>query len=121
LRLDRIRQVSARVAEMSARTLEQWKPVTGETLFQREAAAVATQFHEPAAVEPYSCELVGATRHVVLGKKSGIESIRIKAHDLGLELGEGREQELLSEVKALSARKGGLVTDDEFRNLVGRS
>ena len=54
----------------------------------REIGAVASQFHDPPAIELYSAEVVGAERGIVLGKKSGIDSIRIKAAELGLELTE---------------------------------
>ena len=118
LRLDRIRDVSARVQELSGYELEPWKPVTGETLFRRESGAVAAQFHDPPSIEPYSSELVGARRGIVLGKKSGLDSIRIKAEELGLDVPEERRAELLARVKALGARRHGLVTDDEFRALV---
>ncbi len=119
LRLDRIRDVSARVRELSGYELEPWKPVTGETLYRRESGAVASQFHDPPSIEPYSSELVGARRSIVLGKKSGVDSIRIKADELGLDVPEGRRAELLAAVKKLGAEKRGLVTDDEFRALVG--
>jgi isopropylmalate/homocitrate/citramalate synthase len=119
LRLDRIRDVSARVRELSGYALEPWKPVTGETLFRRESGAVASQFHDPPSIEPYSSELVRAERAVVLGKKSGLDSIRIKAAELGLDVPDERQAELLAQVKALGARKRGLVSDDEFRALVG--
>src|SRR3954454_21229799 len=117
LQLDRIRDVSARVQELSAYTLEPWKPVTGETLFRRESGAVASPFHDPPSIEPYSSELVAAQRGIVLGKKSGLDSIRIKAEELGLELPEERRADVLARVKALGTRKRGLVTDDEFREL----
>jgi isopropylmalate/homocitrate/citramalate synthase len=118
LRLDRIRDVSARVQELSGYALEPWKPVTGDTLFRRESGAVAAQFHDPPSIEPYSSELVGAERGIVLGKKSGLDSIRIKAEELGLDVPEERRAELLARVKELGARKHGLVTDEEFRAIV---
>jgi isopropylmalate/homocitrate/citramalate synthase len=118
LHLDQIREVSDRVRELSGYALEPWKPVTGETLFRRESGAVASQFHDPPSIEPYSSELVHAERGIVLGKKSGLDSIRIKADELGLELPEERRAEALAKVKELGARKRGLVTDDEFRELV---
>jgi isopropylmalate/homocitrate/citramalate synthase len=55
----------------------------------------------------------------VLGKKSGIDSIRIKSEELGLELSEEQQREVLARVKALGTEKRGLVTDEEFRQLVG--
>jgi isopropylmalate/homocitrate/citramalate synthase len=119
LRLELVREVSERVRELSGYALEPWKPVTGETLFRRESGAVASQFHDPPSIEPYSSELVRAERGVVLGKKSGLDSIRIKAEELGLEVPEERRAEVLAKVKELGTRKRGLVTDEEFRELVG--
>jgi isopropylmalate/homocitrate/citramalate synthase len=120
LRLDRIRAVSARVRELSDYELEPWKPVTGETLYRRESGAVASQFHDPPSIEPYSSELVGAERAIVLGKKSGLDSIRIRADELGLDVPEERRAELLAAVKELGAEKHGLVNDEEFTELVRR-
>jgi isopropylmalate/homocitrate/citramalate synthase len=117
LKLERIRDVSARVQELSGYALEPWKPVTGETLFRRESGAVASQFHDPPSIEPYSSSLVATERGIVLGKKSGLDSIRIKAEELGLDVPEERRAELLARVKDLGVRKRGLVTDDEFREL----
>jgi isopropylmalate/homocitrate/citramalate synthase len=118
LRLEKLREVSGRVRELSGYALEPWKPVTGETLFRRESGAVASQFHDPPSIEPYSSELVGAKREIVLGKKSGLDSIRIKAEELGLDVPEERRAEVLAKVKELGAHKNGLVSDDEFRSLV---
>src|SRR3954449_3494546 len=117
LRLDRIREVSERVQELSGYELEPLKPVTGETLFTRESGAVASQFHDPPSIEPYSSQLVGAEPGIALGKKSGLDSIRIKAEELGLDLPEDRYADVLARVKELGTRKRGLVTDDEFREL----
>jgi len=117
LRLERAREVSERVRELSGYALEPWKPVVGETLFRRESGAVASQFHDPPSIEPYSAEVVAAERAIVLGKKSGIDSIRIKAAELGLELGDEDERALLDAVKARGAEKRGLVTDEELAEL----
>ena len=118
LRLDRVRAVSRRVRDLSGYELAPWKPVVGETLFRRESGAVASQFHDPPSIEPYSSALVGAERGIVLGKKSGIDSIRIKAAELGLELSDDEQRRLLAEVKRVAVEKRGLVTDEEFRGLV---
>ncbi len=119
LRLDKIRAVAERVRELSGYELEPWKPVTGDTLYRRESGAVASQFHDPPSIEPYSSELVGAQRSIVLGKKSGLDSIRIKAEELGLDVPEDRRAEVLAAVKKLGTEKRGLVSDDEFRSIVG--
>ena len=117
LRLDRVRAFSERLRELSGYVLEPYKPLVGDNLFRRESGAVASQFHDPPAIEPYASELVAAERGLVLGKKSGIDSIRLKADELGLELDDDAERNLLARVKELGARKRGLVSDDEFRSL----
>jgi len=118
LDLTQARTLSRLVQERAGTPLPSWKAVTGDALFTRESGAVAAQFHDPSAIEPYSSELVGATRGLVLGKKSGIDSIRLAAERLGLDVPEGRRAELLAEVKRLGTRKGALVTDAEFAALV---
>ncbi len=118
LRLERVRAFSARLRELCGYELEPFKPFVGENLFTRESGAVASQFHDPPAIEPYSSAVVGAERRIVLGKKSGLDSIRIKAAELGLELDTDAQRDLLARVKELGARKRGLVTDDEFLELV---
>jgi len=117
LRLEHAREVSELVRRLAGFELEPWKPVVGETLFVRESGAVASQFHDPPAIEPYSATLVGAERAIVLGKKSGLDSIRIRCEALELDVPEERRPELLAAVKALGARKRGLVSDDELREL----
>jgi len=119
LRFDHVRGVSERVRELSGYELEPWKPVTGETLFRRESGAVASQFHDAPSIEPYSSQLVATDRGIVLGKKSGLDSIRIKAEELGIDLPEERRAEVLAKVKETGTRKRGLVTDDEFRAIAG--
>jgi isopropylmalate/homocitrate/citramalate synthase len=118
LDLGRARALADRVRELSGYALEPWKPLVGENLFRRESGAVASQFHDPEAIEPYSSELVAAERSIVLGKKSGIDSIRIKSAALGLDVPEEAQPALLEAVKKLGIQKRGLVTDDEFRRLV---
>ena len=120
LDLTQARALSRLVAERAATPLPPWKAVTGEALFTRESGAVAAQFHDPPAIEPYASELVGAERGIVLGKKSGIDSIRIALERLGLDVPTERHAELLALVKAQGTKHQRLVTDTEFRRLVSR-
>ncbi|HXH96933.1 MAG TPA: hypothetical protein VNH40_06955 [Gaiellaceae bacterium] len=120
LRLEGSAYAAHRVAELCGYAMEPWKPLVGENLFRRETGAVAAQFHDPPAVEPYSSELVGARRGIVLGKRSGVDSIRIKADELGLDVPESRRRDLLAAVKERATENRGLVTDDEMRELAAR-
>jgi len=118
LRLERARHAAEHVRELGGYELEPWKPVVGENTFRRESGTVASQFHDPPAIEPYSSELVGAERSIVLGKKSGIFSIRIKCREAGVELDEEAARRLLESVKARATEKRGLISDSEFRELL---
>ena len=118
LDLARAREVSRLVAERAGTPLPPWKAVTGEALFTRESGAVAAQFHDPPAIEPYASELVGAERRIVLGKKSGLDSIRITLERLGLEVDAEGQARLLEAVKRLGTSRQGLVSDADFRRLV---
>jgi isopropylmalate/homocitrate/citramalate synthase len=120
LNLKKIREVSALVRRTAGHELEPWKPVVGENLFMRESGSVASQFHIPEAIEPFSADLVGATRAVVLGKKSGIDSISIKSKELGLSLTTEQQQGVLAAVKRAGTEKRGLVSDAEFQALVSQ-
>jgi isopropylmalate/homocitrate/citramalate synthase len=120
LRVEQARDLSRLVQELAGTPLPAWKPVTGDNLFTRESGAVASQFHDPPAIEPYASELVGATRGIVLGKKSGLDSIRIKVEELGLDVPDDAYPALLDAVKRTAARKHALVSDSEFRRLVSR-
>jgi isopropylmalate/homocitrate/citramalate synthase len=120
LDLTKIRDVSQLVRRIAGHQMEPWKPVVGENLFMRESGAVASQFHIPEAIEPFSSALVGATRAIVLGKKSGIDSIAIKARELGISLSTEEQQAALAAVKRAGTDKRGLVTDSEFRAITER-
>jgi isopropylmalate/homocitrate/citramalate synthase len=117
LRLERVRAFADRLRALSRYEVEPFKPLFGENLFTRESGAVAAQFHDPPAIEPYSSDVVSVQRRIVLGKKSGVDSIRIKARELGLTLSDDDERRLLAAVKQRGAEKRGLVTDEEFLEL----
>ena len=121
LDLKKIRGVSNLVRRAAGYALEPWKPVVGENLFMRESGAVASQFHIPEAIEPFSADLVGAERKIVLGKKSGIDSVAIKCRELGISLSAERQQAVLAAVKSLGTRERRLVTDAEFRAIAERA
>lgn len=118
MNLARLREVSQVVARESGYTLDAWKPVVGENLFMRESGAVASQFKIPEAIEPFSAALVNARRAIVLGKKSGLDSIALKCEELGIPLPQERRAAVLAAVKQRGIEKRALVTDDEFRAIV---
>jgi isopropylmalate/homocitrate/citramalate synthase len=120
LRYAQVRDVSSAVRRIAGYALEPWRALVGENLFVRETGAVAAQFHLPEAIEPYASSLLDTPRRIVLGKKSGIASIRLKCAELGLGVDEARYPALLAAVKAQATRTRALVPDEDFRTLALR-
>lgn len=118
LKLEKVREVSEVVQRAAGYTLEAWKPLVGQNLFMRESGAVASQFHLPEAIEPYSSEIVRAERRIVLGKKSGLDSIDLKGQELGIAINPEQRGTILAAVKKLAVSQRRLVTDEEFRAIV---
>jgi isopropylmalate/homocitrate/citramalate synthase len=118
LDLTKVRQVSQAVSQAAGYTLDAWKPLVGDNLFMRESGAVASQFHIPEAIEPYSSELVSAQRKIVLGKKSGLDSVALKAKELNLAIPPEQRAPILAAVKKQAIANRGLLTDNEFRQIV---
>ncbi|OJW66272.1 MAG: hypothetical protein BGO65_02095 [Afipia sp. 64-13] len=118
--LTKARQLSKLVCRKGNYQVDRWKPVVGEDLFIRESGAVAAQFHIPNAIEPYAAEVVGAQRGIVLGKKSGLANIEIKAKELNLRLSPDRLPRLLAAVKEHAMRTHKLISDQEFIEMASR-
>jgi isopropylmalate/homocitrate/citramalate synthase len=118
LDLAKMREISKVVQKAGGYKLEAWRPLVGDNLFMRESGAVATQFRIPEAIEPYSSELVKAHRSIVLGKKSGLDSVDLKAQELGLSIKPEQRATILAAVKKRAIAKRGLLTDEEFRQIV---
>ena len=118
LNLEKVREVSEVVQRAGGYKLEAWRPLVGQNLFMRESGAVATQFHLPEAIEPYSAEIVRAERRIVLGKKSGLDSIDLKCKELGIAITPEQRGPILAAVKQAAVRKRGLVSDEEFREIL---
>jgi isopropylmalate/homocitrate/citramalate synthase len=117
LDLTKAREISRLVRQAGGYSVDGWKPVVGENLFVRESGAVASQFHIPEAIEPYSADIVAAERRIVLGKKSGLDSIRLKAGELGIDIPDERVPAVLAQVKSLGTKAERLVSDEEFRQI----
>ena len=120
LDLSKAREVSKLVQTCGKYTVDTWKPVVGEYIFTRESGGVAAQFHMPSAIEPYSADFLGASRHIALGKKSGLANIKIKLDELRLNAPAEKHGAILEKVKSLGTAEKRLVTDDEFRAMVAQ-
>ncbi len=94
------------------------RPVVGDMVFTRESGLVVAQMEKyPPSVEGYAPEVVGRSRAVVLGKKSGKASVEHALKEAGLTVAADKAEALLAAVKSLGAKKKGLVTAEEFKQL----
>jgi isopropylmalate/homocitrate/citramalate synthase len=95
------------------------KPVIGDYVFKRESGVTAAQvISYPPSVEPYSPELLGREREVLLSKKSGKRSVEYKLEKMNLKATSEQADEILKKVKDLGVRKKGILNEDEFKGIV---
>jgi isopropylmalate/homocitrate/citramalate synthase len=96
----------------------------GEALFQIESGIIASWFQNcgdqhPTELFPYHWDLVGqSSAKVVLGKGSGIDSVKNALSKLGVQASEEDAMKVVAAVKDFSLRHKRLLTDDEFRKIV---
>jgi isopropylmalate/homocitrate/citramalate synthase len=116
LNLDKLNRVSKLVEELSGYKMAPNKTVVGENVFKRESGLAVQQLvNYPPAVEGFAPELVGGTRQIVLGKKSGGHSVEWKLREMGVQATAEQVMSILKEVKSESEKRKGLINDEEFK------
>jgi isopropylmalate/homocitrate/citramalate synthase len=119
VKLDHLYPLSKLVAKLTKVPVSPLKSVVGDTVWVKETGSVVAQLMVyPPAVEGYSPELVGRKRDVYLSKKSGKKSIEYALNQIGKTVPADKIEDLLTEVKLLGAKNRGVVTLNEFRDLV---
>jgi isopropylmalate/homocitrate/citramalate synthase len=125
IKTERFTDIARLVADLSGVQQPSNRPVTGEKLYNVESGIITTwlknvgdDLTEPF---PYRPELVGQPQpEAVLGKGSGIDSVAIWLGKNGINDAETTQIEtILAEVKGKSLAKKGLLTNDEFLEIVG--
>lgn len=100
------------------------RQIVGDAVYDIESGIIASWFKNAAAahileVFPVHWDLVGQRApRVVLGKNSGLDSIKLHLQRLRVKATDDQVNELLLRVKAASLKKKGLVDDQEFRTMV---
>ncbi len=119
LKYQKLYQVSKLVQELSGIKMPPNKPVVGDSVFRRESGVAVLQLiNYPPAVEPYPPELVGGTREIVIGKKSGKHSIEWKLKQLGIAASDEQIMKILDRVKTTSIRRKSSINDEDFKSIV---
>jgi len=125
IKFDMLKALSRLVQNLSGVNLPPQKPIVGDGLFTTESGIIAGWWNRlealnmPLEIFPFVPEAVGhGTVKVVLGKKSGRDSILYRAKKMNLNIDEGRLDSILSKVKEESIRRKRPLTDDEFQSIV---
>ncbi len=99
-------------------------PIIGDTVGQIESGIVADWYQNcgqelPTEIAPFKSELVGQNpTQVILGKNAGMPNINLALAALGRTVGEEEKKELVAKVKAKSFEKGGVISLQEFEELL---
>ena len=103
LDLSKITAVSQLIGGITAFPLSPNKPIVGRNAFSHEAGIhVHGVMNNPATYEPFRPEVVGADRHIVVGKLSGSAMVEAKLKQFGIKFPEERMPELMEAVKRFS-------------------
>jgi len=114
-------KASGLLQKYSGVKLQHHKAVVGEGAFAQEAGLVVTGWKEfPFTAEPYLPELVGQRASLLLGKKSGKDSIKVKLKELKLSASEKEVDEILREVKKRSQKVKEPIDEMEFKEIVNK-
>ena len=119
IKTEHFTDISREVLEMAGVAQPGNRPIVGDRLFNVESGIIATWVRnvgdEVIEAFPFRPELVGqAAPEIVLGKGSGVDSIRVWLEHNQMSADEDEILEILGIVKAKSLQKKGLLDNDEF-------
>jgi len=126
LNLSKINQVSELVQKLSGVKMPSCKPIVGENLRVIESGLVATEYMTMLEkgeewvkhVVPFMPTVIGKKEpEIVLGKLSGISNIEWNLSRLNLFVDE-KHKDLHEKVQEKATEKHGLLTDQEFEEIV---
>lgn len=115
------------VQEISGVEVPSNRAVVGDQLFQVESGIIANWFkncgvEHQTELFPFRPEFVGQPgADVVMGKGSGIDSVRIWLDKIGVKASDEESLEVLKAVKAQGNETKKLLTLDEFKSIVDRT
>ncbi|MNJ49931.1 2-isopropylmalate synthase [compost metagenome] len=111
LDLTKLTAVSELVAQATHSRLHPWQPIVGQNVFAHESGIHAKgSLNNGHAFEPFSPELLGRERSIVVGKHSGRASLKHALDALGIHHEEHELTELLYWVREVSMIKKQALT-----------
>lgn len=111
----KFRELSEYVAHASGRPIPTWKPIVGANLFVYESSARASGvLEDPANYEIFPPEAVGLTRRFILGKYSGVESLKMKLAEHGLTMSDQEAAAFVIRIRSKSVALKRALLDEEL-------
>jgi isopropylmalate/homocitrate/citramalate synthase len=126
IRTEMMCEVSRFVLERAKVTIPGNRPIVGDMLYQVESGIVAgfvrkAREKHPLEFVPFAADLIGQKPvSIVLGKNSGLPSIQEWCEKLNVRASEEQMMEMLRRVKEKSFEKKDLLTEDDFKAIVGQ-
>jgi isopropylmalate/homocitrate/citramalate synthase len=124
LKLDKLYSLAKLVEKLSGHKVASNRPVVGDQLFQIESGIIASWWmncgeNNPTELFPFHWDVVGQPApKVVIGKGSGIDSIKMRLRAMGIQFAEEEAMQVVMAVKEFSLKHKRLLTDEEFKSVV---
>jgi len=124
LKYEKFYDLARLVEKFSGHRIPTNRPVVGEQLFQIESGIIASWWmncgkDHPTELFPYHWDVVGQPApRIVIGKGSGIDSIKVKLEELGIEVSAEDSEKVLANIKLHSVATKKLLTDEEVLEVV---
>jgi len=124
---DKLYPLAKMVQEISGVAVASNRAVVGDQLFQVESGIIANWFANcgkeyQTELFPFRPEFVGQPEaDVVMGKGSGIDSIKIWLERFQFQASDDQAQAILAKVKKYGGENKRLLTDDEFKKIATES
>lgn len=123
LNYDKLVGLAKLVQELSGQAVPGNKPVVGENLFKVESGIIASwlkncDYEYATELFPFRWEVVGqSSAEIVMGKGSGIDSVKMWLHKLEIEASEEEAMGVLMAVKRFGLKHKRLLSEKEFETL----
>jgi isopropylmalate/homocitrate/citramalate synthase len=124
LKLDKLYSLAKLVEKLSGHKVASNRPVVGDQLFQVESGIIASWWmncgeNNPTELFPFHWDVVGQPApKIVIGKGSGIDSIKMRLRQMGVQFTEEEAMQVVMAVKEFSLQHKRLLTDEEFKTVL---
>jgi isopropylmalate/homocitrate/citramalate synthase len=127
IKFNKLRELSKLVERVSGIKMPPHKAVVGDDIFKVESGIVSGWWlnlrtvKKPLVMFPYAWDFVGQEGvELVLGKKSGRDSIMYKLKNLGLDLSTEEVDKILEHVKEESTKRKSPISDEVFKEILNK-